>query len=434
MATDKSLRQHYAMQGKVKNYLGKQKMVKAPEYWLSKPGHVKAKLAYITDAEEKILIDKNLYGSLRGRPNIGPAGLPSLQGGGGGSEGAGTGGGGGGGGGGGWSPGVAAAEKAQKSASADRGGKAHKATAEKAQKAARDTAREKAIEVAAKTVKTKTPTRSPHKDTPTQKKEQAEIDLGTLEKARTAPITLPKKYKTKISHTPFSEGPITTSIRDLYDPKGYERKGRALTGTMGEKTWGEQAEAGIKRSGIMGTLGKALKWGAMSLVPGLLPAKYAKTLTTINQLKSISKYAKDLGITNKDIMSSLTSNLTSNVRDNLTSNIGKRSTTDTTDTRDVRDVRDRGDGRSQALQKIAAPKDVVTAGVEKFTQPQFTQPQLTELQKRQSILQGYADKGALNKRGQSTLMQLNQMLKQATASAAHGGFIDRPLMGRSRDI
>ena len=81
MAIDKSLKQHYEMQGGVKNYLGKQKMVKAPKHWLSKPGHVKAKLAYITDEEEQILIDKNLYGSLRGRPNIGPAGLPSLQGG-----------------------------------------------------------------------------------------------------------------------------------------------------------------------------------------------------------------------------------------------------------------------------------------------------------------------------------------------------------------
>jgi len=93
MAIDKSTRQHYEMQGKVKNYLGKQKMVKAPKYWLSKPGHIKAKLAYITDEEEQILIDKNLYGSLRGRPNVGPAGLPSLQGGDFGGSGGGAGGG-----------------------------------------------------------------------------------------------------------------------------------------------------------------------------------------------------------------------------------------------------------------------------------------------------------------------------------------------------
>jgi len=68
-------------QAGVMNYLGKQEMVKAPKFWLSEPGHVKAKLAYITDEEEKILIDKNLYGSLKGKPNKGPAGLPSLQGG-----------------------------------------------------------------------------------------------------------------------------------------------------------------------------------------------------------------------------------------------------------------------------------------------------------------------------------------------------------------
>jgi hypothetical protein len=78
-------------QAGVKNFLGKQEMVKAPKFWLSEPGHVKAKLAYITDEEEKILIDKNLYGSLKGKPNKGPAGLPSLQGGGFGSEDAGTG-------------------------------------------------------------------------------------------------------------------------------------------------------------------------------------------------------------------------------------------------------------------------------------------------------------------------------------------------------
>ena len=141
------------------------------------------------------------------------------------------------------------------------------------------------------------------------------------------------------------------------------------------------------------------------------------------QAKNLSKLASTF--TGKDIVSDLTKNLRSNIS---TSNLtGKRSTTDTIDTRDDRD---RGDGRSQALQKIAAPKaDVVTESVQRFTQPQ-----LTELQKRQSILQGYADKGALNERGQSTLMQLNQMLEQALASVAHGGRIDKPLMGRNRYI
>ena len=81
MSIDKSLRQHYAMQGKVKNYLGKQKMVKAPKKWQSSPDHEPAELAYITEKEKDILLDLNLYGSLKdGKPNRGPSGIMSLQG------------------------------------------------------------------------------------------------------------------------------------------------------------------------------------------------------------------------------------------------------------------------------------------------------------------------------------------------------------------
>ena len=38
------------MQAGVKNYLGKQKMVKAPLHWQSSPDHPKTELAYITQA------------------------------------------------------------------------------------------------------------------------------------------------------------------------------------------------------------------------------------------------------------------------------------------------------------------------------------------------------------------------------------------------
>ena len=86
------------LQGNVKNYLGKQKTVEAPLHWKSAPDHPKTKLAYITDEEEKILVDLNLYDSMDGKPNTGPHGIPSLNGGGGGSEGAGSDSGGGGGG------------------------------------------------------------------------------------------------------------------------------------------------------------------------------------------------------------------------------------------------------------------------------------------------------------------------------------------------
>jgi hypothetical protein len=74
-------------QGGVLNYLGKQKTVNAPRRWRSSPEHPIAHLAYITKDEEKILIDLNLYGSLKGKPNKGPSGIMSLQGSGGGAGG-----------------------------------------------------------------------------------------------------------------------------------------------------------------------------------------------------------------------------------------------------------------------------------------------------------------------------------------------------------
>ena len=79
MAIDKSTRQHYEMQGKVRNYLGKQKMVKAPKYWKSGPEHPETELAYITKAEKDLILKKDLHGSLSRGPNIGPSGLMSLN-------------------------------------------------------------------------------------------------------------------------------------------------------------------------------------------------------------------------------------------------------------------------------------------------------------------------------------------------------------------
>ena len=77
---DKSIRADYEMQGKVKNYLGKQKMVKAPKKWKSAPNHPETELAYITKAEKDALIKMNMYGSMNGKANKGPSGIISLNG------------------------------------------------------------------------------------------------------------------------------------------------------------------------------------------------------------------------------------------------------------------------------------------------------------------------------------------------------------------
>ena len=113
--------------------------------------------------------------------------------------------------------------KGGQNGSADRGGKAHKAAAEKAQKAARDAresnARENAIRTAALTTKTKAPTRSPHKDTPTQKKEQLAIDLSDFEsedKKVKAPKTLTPRTKIIDQGVPHLEDPITKTVPHYY--------------------------------------------------------------------------------------------------------------------------------------------------------------------------------------------------------------------------
>jgi hypothetical protein len=75
------LEKDFAMQGGVRNYLGKTKEVKAPKYWKSSPESPSTELAYITDAEKGLLVDANLHGSLKnGRANIGASGLLSYDG------------------------------------------------------------------------------------------------------------------------------------------------------------------------------------------------------------------------------------------------------------------------------------------------------------------------------------------------------------------
>ncbi len=84
-------------QGGRLNYLGKQKTITAPVKWKSGPTHPVTHLAYITDEEQKILVDLNIYKSMNGKPNKGPFGIMSLNdgdgsgGGGSGSDGAGAG-------------------------------------------------------------------------------------------------------------------------------------------------------------------------------------------------------------------------------------------------------------------------------------------------------------------------------------------------------
>ena len=68
-----------ASQGGMKNYLGEQPMVNAPQNWRSGPDSPPTELAYITQPEKELILRSNLHGSLQNGPNEGPSGIMSLD-------------------------------------------------------------------------------------------------------------------------------------------------------------------------------------------------------------------------------------------------------------------------------------------------------------------------------------------------------------------
>ena len=67
------------VQGGVDNYLGKQPQVQAPRKWKSAPDKPATELAYITEAEKRLILKANIHGGLEGGPNMGPSGIMSLD-------------------------------------------------------------------------------------------------------------------------------------------------------------------------------------------------------------------------------------------------------------------------------------------------------------------------------------------------------------------
>ena len=415
MSIDKSTRQHYAMQGKVKNYLGKQKMVKAPKYWLSKPDHVKAKLAYITDEEEKILIDKNLYGSLRGRPNIGPAGLPSLQGG----DSGGLGGGGGKGG---------------------QGGESNR------EKGIREAAQRAAKSTKAGPSETKDGPRHHTVDTPTQKKEQKVADelnrqnairdmIAQQQEEKYGPTVDPTKFGETVedkvfkNHPEYKEQEAKRAIKQLSTKAGTQealREFKALkTGREYSPNISLLDKLNVSHSFTAPETPKKGLWGTLGnvalgiLAPQLLGPKLGQLWSGYNQLKNISKLASNF--TGKDYVGDLTKNLRSDIS---TSNLtGKKSTA--TDTRDDRFGQgDKGEGK----QVVAAPKkDVVTESIQKFSPRQMDLVRQRYDQLQQVMQTGMYNGQRLNNNQLANLQNTSKQMQaflvdpQKTMMMARGG-------------
>jgi hypothetical protein len=70
------------MAKEIKNYLKSVKDITAPLNWKSSPDSPPTQLAYITQPEIDMLVKANIHGSMNGKPNKGPKGIISLDGGG----------------------------------------------------------------------------------------------------------------------------------------------------------------------------------------------------------------------------------------------------------------------------------------------------------------------------------------------------------------
>ena len=67
---------------------------------------------------------------------------------------------------------------------------------------------------------------------------------------------------------------------------------------------------------------------------------------------------------------------------------------------------------TEPIDDRGAEKNVMQASIQKFKPTDQQTAQINEMKRKMDILQGYADKGALNERGMNTLTQMNQLVNQ----------------------
>ena len=170
-----------------------------------------------------------------------------------------------------------------------------------------------------------------------------------------------------------------------------------------------------KKKGIWGTLG-SIALGI--LAPQLLPAKFAKAYTMYNQAKGLSKFASNF--TGKNIVEDLTSNLKR-----------KKFTTDTKENKF-------GDGDGDGDKQVKPPiENIIEENIQKFS------PEQKDMMKKHSLLQGVIKSGSYQgkqltseqlQKVQQESLSIQKLIEQYLVPVAHGGLIDKPLMGRNRYI
>ena len=398
---DKSIRPNYVMQGKVKNYLGKQKMVKAPKKWKSAPNHPETELAYITKAEKDALIKMNMYGSMNGKANKGPSGIISLNGWGDADRGtsdASYGGGNVSGGGDDRDYGGGAAAEARSARAA--------ATQEAARVAAVNAARDEAAAKVAELDRQKR----------VREQEEAEAARVIKEKMQRAtrgfmkPVLLPTKRKPTIYETsdtgPFDRGQDNNVYRDKirqakskieFDPNLSREEKADRNKILDDFEYKGTFVSEPKTYGIKNLLTDALLFGSGV---GFL----GKGAQTGARLFSGAKRGQQLA---ELVKPGITEDLLSKVKFSGNENVNRSN------------VRDTRDG-----QRVSTDTDAVTRSIKKYTGEKETQQ--TDSKRSQLLLllkklQEYDSQNRLNDRGKQYLSELVSLINQ-------------PLSGRSRDI
>ena len=424
MSIDKSLRQHYAMQGKVKNYLGKQKMVKAPKKWKSAPNHPETELAYITKAEKDLILKADLHDSLSKGPNRGPSGIISLNSAGSGYEGG---------------------RSEDRNGSHDRGGRQHQQAAQTAaQKNAPDSPEgppgggDKGM-----TYTAQPSTADHHPDPPPVTTAKAPPSILARDKIDTGPKRDMHDFEIKkrkiidiTGGNPFLEDPYEKKIvyepsdlpKRAYDPRtdpnALLQRPSGVLGTLGKI--GLPALTAGAGAGLFGkdiaTLAKAAKW-----------AKRGKKIKTALDTGKLNILGKEFNLNNinKDILKQVSKDDIPKVADRHPGT-GKKKRTTPPDDRD---------GINRILPETL--QSAVSEGTQQYLSDEMKQQYAVAQNKMKAVLASgyYTDQdGRQIQLSDEQVNALTQWVSKIDGMLvdpvmmADGGRVDKALGGRVRDI
>ena len=388
----------YAIQGKVKNYLGKQKMVKAPKYWKSGPDHPDTELAYITKAEKDLLIKKDLHKSLKGGVNRGPSGIISLNGWGdkgdfGGSSGGGSGGNG--------------------STNRERGiQQSYSAPAPAPAPApAKDEDRPTSFTPAHWDDLTKT---TPVEDAREKAISEQYTDKGITHEGGDAKVMEDFYNKTNLKKTEKEKEEDWEKKQDWDLIKDLSKKGydfdeiqdaveKGLTQKAPTDRRQSLIDSGLRSIIPETSLEKSLLSRAKSFMPDTKTGIMSTVGNYFNPGKMFTNFALNkmgLGFLNP-IMG-------------LASLFGFKNQLANIGTKYAGVPYKEGPTIKDNQQQI--PENVMQASIQKFQPTQSQVMQMAEIQRKRDILQSYADKKGLNEKGMNTLAQMNQMIGQYQAN------------------